>query len=94
MTENCPPFPAASASPSRLHTWRGLLIALLIVASLWGILLPWLSQRAVIADHIELQRHHGIDPSAMYYSELETLPPIVHRLEKLHTTNHDELWGR
>jgi hypothetical protein len=83
-----------SASSSRVHGWRRLLLALAAGTGLWGFLLPWLGQREAIADHIELQRHHGIDPSAMYYSELETLPPIVHRLEKLHTTNHAELWGR
>lgn len=77
-----------------MRGWNRLLLALLIAVSVWGFVLPWLGQRPAIAEHIENQRSQNIDPSARYYSDLETLPPIVHRLEKLHTTNHAELWGR
>jgi hypothetical protein len=83
-----------SVTSTRMQGRKKFLLAVVAAVGLWGILLPWLGQHEAIADHIELQRHHGIDPSAMYYSELETLPPIVHRLEKLHTTNPAELWGR
>jgi len=87
-------MPRTSAYFPRLGAWINLLLVMAVGFYLWGVLLPWLGQHSAIAEHIELQRHHNIDPSAMYYSELETLPPIVHRLEKLHTTNHAELWGR
>jgi hypothetical protein len=71
-----------------------LTLIALIAASTWGMILPWLGQRSVIAEHITNLRAQNIDPSARYYSDLETLPPVVHRLEKLHTTHHAELWGR
>jgi hypothetical protein len=43
-----------------------------------------LSRQDQIAEHIKQQQNLNIDPSAMYYSELEILPAIAHRVERLH----------
>ena len=93
MTANPQNSPRAQAHSARLCGWKNFFIALSIGAALWSIVLPWLRQRPAIAEHIEQMRAKNIDPSARYYSDLETLPPIVHRLERLHTTNHAELWS-
>ena len=37
---------------------------------IWLVILPWLSRRPASREYIERLRQSGIDPSAMYYTEL------------------------
>jgi hypothetical protein len=74
--------------------WLKLLMGLLIVAAVWLIALPQLARTTAIERHIAEQERQGIDPSALFYSELEILPQIAHRYERLHHSHGDELWGR
>ena len=46
----------------------------LVVAGVWCGLLPRLLEWPPIARHVALMEARGIDPSAMYYTELERLP--------------------
>jgi hypothetical protein len=50
------------------------------VAILWLLVLPWLARRPVVADHIQWLDDHDVDASAMYYTELEVLKPVLDRL--------------
>ena len=79
---------------SELPGWAKLLGALAIVAAVWLVALPWLARQSHVSAHIELQERQGIDPSAMFYSELEIVPPIAHRVERLHETHEGAFWSR
>lgn len=57
--------------------------ALAAVGLVWLVVLPLVARQSSVARHIEAQQQRGIDPSAMFYSELEILPPIAHRMERL-----------
>ncbi|MDA0254434.1 MAG: hypothetical protein O3C39_13150 [Planctomycetota bacterium] len=61
-----------SGSPAR-DVLR-LAAGLAIVAIVWGGLLPRLLDWGPVARHIELMEARGVDPSAIYYTELERLP--------------------
>lgn len=45
-----------------------------IVAAVWCGLLPRLLTFAPVARHVRLMEERGVDPAAMYYTELERLP--------------------
>lgn len=45
-----------------------------IVAVVWCGLLPRLLAFAPVARHVRLMEERGVDPAAMYYTELERLP--------------------
>jgi hypothetical protein len=60
-----------------------LAIALAAMACVWLVVLPLVSQQRHVSEHIQQQEQLGIDPSAMFYSELEILPAIAHRVERL-----------
>jgi hypothetical protein len=49
------------------------------VALVWGIALPWLSDRPTIKRRIEHHDHHGVDPSAMFYTELDAMGRILEK---------------
>ncbi len=72
----------------RLGGWIGAL------AITWCVALPWIGRYPAIARHIEHQEEQGIDPSAMFYSELEIVPSIAHRIERLHETHREAFFSR
>ncbi|QDU36597.1 hypothetical protein Mal4_08840 [Maioricimonas rarisocia] len=59
-----------------------LLAAVAVVALLWLVLLPRLSRLPSVQARSEWLDERGIDPAAMYYTELEAMEPILHRLER------------
>jgi hypothetical protein len=80
---------ADSATTSRNAVLRGRLAlasALTVLATTWLVLLPWLATTKPVADHIAAQQRQGIDPSAMFYTELDIAPAIAHRAERRFAT--------
>ena len=57
------------------------------------IVLPWIGNWSAVSGHVRVQQELGIDPSAMFYSELEIAPGIAHRIERLQQT-HTMSWNR
>lgn len=80
MTTNTGP-----AVNSRNHVRRGrlaLAAALVALAATWLVLLPWLATTKPVAEHIAEQQRQGINPSAMFITELEIAPAIAHQAER------------
>lgn len=51
-----------------------LVAGAVVVIAVWCGLLPWLLSVAPVARHVRLMEERGVDPAAMYYTELERLP--------------------
>lgn len=64
-----------------------------LIALSWLVVLPWLGRQPARAARLRTLDEAGIDPSAMYYSELEMMPDTVRRLEQLHAREPRLLWG-
>lgn len=58
----------------RQHGFRNLTAVSLVIAGIWMIILPWLADRPSTRRYIERLDAEGIDPAAMYYTEL---PPHI-----------------
>ncbi|WP_437200773.1 hypothetical protein [Planctomicrobium sp. SH664] len=70
-----------AADLRRPQTGFARLVAWLVpLAVLWLVILPWMSQREAIQRELEWLDTQGIDPSAMYYTELEAMKPILQEL--------------
>src|SRR5690606_32637974 len=77
---NSIPDDAASAgliSRPALH----LLLATATLVAVWLLLLPALLHLAPIRNHVDHLDAHGVDASAMYYTELEPELLLDHRAE-------------
>lgn len=57
--------------------------ALTVLAVVWLVILPLIGRQPAVSQHIEHQQQRGVNPSALFYSELEFLPDVVHRFERL-----------
>lgn len=64
----------------RWSGWLGLAACIAALIVVWGVLLPRLAERPKLAERIEWLDERGIDPSAMYYTELEAMKPILEKL--------------
>lgn len=62
---------AKSAPIDRRSQWLRLGIAVGVMALIWLVVLPRLGETPPIKRHIETMKAAGIDPSAMFYTELE-----------------------
>jgi hypothetical protein len=51
-----------------------------IVAAIWLLGLPWLSKFPPMAARLDWLDEQRVDPSAMYYTEVEALKPVLERL--------------
>jgi hypothetical protein len=80
-------------SESGWQRWRRFLAATLVMGFVWLVVLPYIGEQPVVSDHIKHQQELGIDPSAMFYSELEIAPSIAHRIERLQET-HTMSWHK
>ncbi len=68
------------APVSKLAGLTRLALIMLSVAMIWGVMLPWLAGRPRIAAQLQWLDDQGVDPSAMYYTELDVMKPILQRL--------------
>ena len=69
-----------------------LLVIIGIIFSVWGILLPAVSQNREFASEVVDREIKGIDPSAMFYTDLDAAEEISLRIEKNVRKNPDLLW--
>lgn len=63
------------------------------MAAIWGIALPWIASRPTIARRLSDLEAQGIDPSAMYYTELPAMEHVLFRLDRFHHSHPDALWN-
>ena len=59
------------AQRKRAYARLGCAVAGLVIA--WTIFFPWIGQQSNIRRMIERNESHGIDPTAMFYTELENM---------------------
>ncbi|MEZ6063234.1 MAG: hypothetical protein R3C19_23045 [Planctomycetaceae bacterium] len=69
------------AGPSLQGTIR-LILATIVIATIWLVVLPWIAEFPSIRDRSDRLEAAGIDPSAMFYTELPMMEPILERLER------------
>lgn len=66
----------------RCQQYIRLALATSLIAVIWLQVLPWIAEQPEMAAHLEHLDEHGVDPSAMFYTELEAMEPILRRLEQ------------
>ena len=57
----------------------GLCVCLIV--AVWLIALPWLATQPKMNARLQWLDERGIDPSAMFYTDLDAMDPILERLE-------------
>jgi hypothetical protein len=56
-----------------------LAISIIVIALTWMVVFPWIAAQPPMRSHLDWLDDRGIDPSAMYYTELEVMEEILQR---------------
>ncbi|MBA2115323.1 hypothetical protein [Bremerella alba] len=64
---------------SQTKKWLYLGLAIASVAVVWLVILPAYARQSEMSKHLQWLDQQGIDPSAMYYTELEVMEEILQR---------------
>jgi hypothetical protein len=59
-----------------------LVLTTILIAGVWLLVLPWLARRPAIGAYLRWLDERQIDPSAMYYTEVDAMKPILRRLNE------------
>ncbi len=78
---------------STAQRWIRLAVAMAAIAIVWLIVLPLIGKQPMVSEHIATQQRLQIDPSALFYSELEIAPAIARHVERLHDSFSDCFWS-
>lgn len=82
----------SSKSSSNSGT-RSLALVSLLVAIGWLVVFPAISRLGPIRRHIDRLEAARIDPSAMYYTELEMIDDVHRSLAEFHRDHPRALWS-
>ena len=67
----------ASDSPHRDSGVMRLFAIGIATVFIWCIVLPWYAERPAMKQHLKFLDDRGIDPSAMFYTELDYMDSIL-----------------
>jgi hypothetical protein len=63
--------------------WVRLVAIVLLVGAGWGLLLPWVGGQTGLRREIDRQLEQGVDPGALFYTDLPVMNRVDERLERL-----------
>ncbi|MEM1069891.1 MAG: hypothetical protein AAGI63_13410 [Planctomycetota bacterium] len=67
---------------SAVRRWSALVAISVSILFIWLIILPWISDRPAMKQHLSELDRQGIDGGAMYYTELEVMDRILDKIER------------
>jgi len=70
-----------TTEPSSFGRWLMLIGMISAITVVWCVALPKLAEQPRVQEHLVFLDSKGIDPSAMFYTELDAMDEILKRIE-------------
>jgi hypothetical protein len=87
------PLPAnGSRSNSTPRGWIRLAVGSTAILVLWLAVLPRIADQPAVRRHIEFLEQQHIDPSVMFYTELEPMADVRSRVTRIRRDHPDPFW--
>lgn len=83
---------AATRGERALAGWGSLCAATALIVLVWMVVLPSLAEHPDLKARIRFLDERGIDPAAMFYTELDCLEDVLDRLDHYHRKHAGALW--
>jgi len=74
------------------NRWGWFLVLTVSLGILWLVILPRAAEIPQLRSEIEFLEQKKIDPTAMFYTDLETIEETVQNINNFHQENPDALW--
>ena len=84
--------PRRDSADTWARRWGVFASITVLIALVWLLLLPSLASRPTLRRQIDFLDAHEIDPSAMFYTELEATDAALNRVEEFHRRHPLALW--
>ena len=78
--------------PRRARRAAALAVWSLLVGIVWLVLLPAVARQPAFRSDLRRLREQGINPSAMYYTELEMMGEVIDHNERFRREHPAALW--
>ncbi|HEX6985426.1 MAG TPA: hypothetical protein VF170_08615 [Planctomycetaceae bacterium] len=79
-------------SPSRHRGLLALAAGSAALAAVWLVVLPRVGELPSVRGRIEANESRGINPGAMYYTELEAMPRLAERVDRRREASGTAFW--
>ncbi len=73
--------------------WLSLCLGVSAILIVWTLVLPWVGSRGPVRMQIENLDRHGIDPAALYYTDLEAMERIESDITAISRAHPDAFWS-
>ena len=67
-------------------------VAIAAVGILWLVVLPRIGETPAVRDFIDVNEARGINPGAMYYTELDAMPRIIDEVDRTRENASEAFW--
>ncbi len=72
--------------------WSSLCLGVSVILVVWTLVLPWIGSRQSVRAQIEYLDRRGIDPAALYYTDLEAMERIESEISAILRAHPDVFW--
>ena len=72
--------------------WSSLVLGVLIVLVVWTLVLPWIGSQPSIRARIDDLNRQGIDPAALYYTDLEAMQRLESDVASIRRAHPGAFW--
>ena len=73
--------------------WSSLCLGISAILIVWMLVLPWVGSRQSVRLQIENLDRRGIDPAALYYTDLEAMERIESDVAAISQAHPDAFWS-
>jgi hypothetical protein len=72
--------------------WLSLCLGALAILIVWMLVLPWIGSRTSVQRQIDSLDRQGVDPAALFYTDLEAMQQIETDLAAISQSHPDAFW--
>jgi len=76
---------------TKQKSWCKLTLAVISLTTIWLTILPMIAQQPTVAARIQRLEARGIDPTAIFYTELDAMEAAEARVRRLRGTGDEDL---
>ncbi len=80
-------------SPHDAKGWSTLCLGVSAILIVWTLVLPWIGSRQSVRSSIDIMDRQGIDPAALYYTDLEAMERIESDVAAILEAHPDAFWS-
>jgi hypothetical protein len=73
--------------------WSSLCLGVSAILIVWTLVLPWIGSRQSLRSQIEYLDQQGIDPAALYYTDLDAMERIMSDIAAISQAHPDAFWS-